>query len=557
MLNTSIPSVLYLVALTYSFGLYGTAGRLNPLINIFILSVICLSIIYVGIFTKLSNLVKTKNSFTSFGYNLLTIYVFVFAVLIYDLNLGISDDPFAHSYLAFQPAIEIIKFAYINNIELDFLLRYQASFLILAGLVLGGGGVYFTSKNKYVFTFMIILCLLASRYLTLEMGGGASQHPPLRLFALMVTGSLGAASDFGFRLQGLIPLGIIIFIVYKHTKIVPQTLGIVTLPLLLHSATIVEFSIWNTAGTVLFLDRISKLSKEDIIFDAMLVTIFTLIRQPAIVLGLFLVYKLLRNKELIQIRLLLELLLIVSPALIFVLASLSGSNPAIEDSMTWEKYGNNFLESFEYFTRDFYVLYLVPIIFLVKNKHGLFLLLYFFMNLVMFMSTKTFGAPRYQLEILGGILIYSYIIMSTKYNINNLYLLLIAINISIFSNKWVDVLSNDYKYPLISEKIYPYNEALLQIGTENYSSLYIAGFDYKGMSIILNDSKTGDYLNYIDNLKKIGAYNCQEATTIKEISLILVEDRLLNTCDFNYQWKIDREITQKRSNEKIIIYTRI
>ena len=147
--------------------------------------------------------------------------------------------------------------------------------------------------------------------------------------------------------------------------------------------------------------------------------------------------------------------------------------------------------------------------------------------------------------------------MSTKYNINNLYLLLIAINISIFSNKWVDVLSNDYTYPLISEKIYPYNEALLQIGTENYSSLYIAGFDYKGMSIILNDAKTGDYLNYIDNLKKIGAYNCEEATTIKEINFVLVEDRLLNTCDFNYQWRIDREITQKRSNEKIIIYTRI
>ena len=85
----------------------------------------------------------------------------------------------------------------------------------------------------------------------------------------------------------------------------------------------------------------------------------------------------------------------------------------------------------------------------------------------------------------------------------------------------------------------------------------IAGFDYKGMSIILNNAKTGDYLNYIENLKKIGAYNCEEATTIKEINFILVEDRLLNTCDFNYQWKIDREITQKRSNGKIIIYTRI
>ena len=114
----------------------------------------------------------------------------------------------------------------------------------------------------------MILCLLASRYLTLKMGGGASQHPPLRLFALMVTGSFNGANDFGFRLQGLIPLWIIIFIVYKHTQNIYQTLGIVTLPLLLHSATIVEFSLWNTAGTVFFIDRITKISKEDLIFDA-------------------------------------------------------------------------------------------------------------------------------------------------------------------------------------------------------------------------------------------------------------------------------------------------
>ena len=43
----------------------------------------------------------------------------------------------------------------------------------------------------------------------------------------------------------------------------------------------------------------------------------------------------------------------------------------------------------------------------------------------------------------------------------------------------------------------------------------------------------------------------------QEINFILVEDRLLNSCDFNSQWRIDREITQKSSNEKIIIYTRI
>ena len=49
----------------------------------------------------------------------------------------------------------------------------------------------------------------------------------------------------------------------------------------------------------------------------------------------------------------------------------------------------------------------------------------------------------------------------------------------------------------------------------------------------------------------------KETVKLIGIYFILVEDRLLNSCDFNSQWRIDREITQKRSNEKIIIYTRI
>ena len=51
------------------------------------------------------------------------------------------------------------------------------------------------------------------------MGGGASQHPPLRLFALMVTGSLNGANDFGFRLQGLIPLGLLYLLFTSIHKI--------------------------------------------------------------------------------------------------------------------------------------------------------------------------------------------------------------------------------------------------------------------------------------------------------------------------------------------------
>ena len=86
-------------------------------------------------------------------------------------------------------------------------------------------------------------------------------------------------------------------------------------------------------GTVFFMDRITKISKEDVIIDAILVTIFTLIRQPSIILVFFIVYKLSKNKQLLKFSIYFELLLIISPAIIFVLASFSSGNPAIDNSI--------------------------------------------------------------------------------------------------------------------------------------------------------------------------------------------------------------------------------
>ena len=137
MIKTSIPSIMYLFALLYSFGLYGTVGRINISINLLIIIIICSSILYVGIFVKLPNQLNIKNYFALFDFNLFTISIFIFILLFYDLNLEISDDPFSHSYLAFQPAIEIIKIAYVNNVEIDIFLRYQASLLIIGILLLG------------------------------------------------------------------------------------------------------------------------------------------------------------------------------------------------------------------------------------------------------------------------------------------------------------------------------------------------------------------------------------------------------------------------------------
>ena len=58
-------------------------------------------------------------------------------------------------------------------------------------------------------------------------------------------------------------------------------------------------------------------------------------------------------------------------------------------------------------------------------------------------------------------------------------------------------------------------------------------------------------------LNKIGSFNCDKAIKTNDIHYILVEDRMLKSCSFTHQWKKDKTIKQKRSNEKNIIYTRI
>ena len=242
--------------------------------------------------------------------------------------------------------------------------------------------------------------------MNLALGGGTSQHPPFRLFPLWVLGTLGWGEPFAFRLQGLIPLGLITYFVYSYSKSILISLAILTLPLLLHSSTIIEFSLWYTAGTVLFISRIEKTTRGDILLDAILVTLFTLIRQPSIALFLFILYKLQVNRD-VGFRYILKVALLLAPAFLFVISSIFEGNPAIKNSLEINAIAKNILSSPYLFYRDFPSWSFVFFVGLYFSKHRIFLLIFLISNIVLFSRTGTYGVPRYQIEIFGGIWLYS------------------------------------------------------------------------------------------------------------------------------------------------------
>ena len=321
-------NIIYALCISYCYGLYGVVGRFGLSVNFLIALVVCLSI-YVS-------LIKIEYSYFSikFNWSFLIITAIIIGIVISDLMIPFSDDVFSHTYLSLQPSLEILKLA--NKFDLIPIDQKVSSYLIIINLFIFSGVFAFFSinKNKKILIFIVLsIFIILFRYINIKMGGGSSQHPTFRLFPMFATGSLGLLTNMGFRLQGILPLLLISGILYTKTESYLKTIAIISIPLLLHTSTIIEYSIWYTAGSFLFLNRLDKNEKNDIFVDTILAVLFTLIRQPAILLFLFVVYKIifLRQKRL-DFYFISCLFILILPAIIFLIGSIIQGNPALSHS---------------------------------------------------------------------------------------------------------------------------------------------------------------------------------------------------------------------------------
>ena len=179
------------------------------------------------------------------------------------------------------------------------------------------------------------------------------------------------------------------------------------------------------------------------------------------------------------------------------------------------------------------------------------------MNVFMFTRTHTFGIPRYQVEIFGGVLLFLGLEVFKKFDSRLIYLALLLFNLSVFHNKWNSVQDNNYSNPIVMERLYPYDEAMTYIRNNgDYYKLYIAGLEYKGIALILNGATVQEYMNYVSNLNSIGINRCHEAQKKMDSETILVEDRFLSLCRFNEDWELAKQFQSKFSQEKIYVYRR-
>jgi len=548
-------NIIYALCISYCYGLYGAVGRFGLTTNLFVLTVVLLSIYVALIHIKYIHLSMECN------WSLLMIVVIIFTIVHKDLIIPFSDDAYSHTYLSLQPSLEILKLA--NKYDLIPIDQKVSSLLIIFNLLLFFGTIaaLYILKNKKVLLFIFLLIfVIFFRYINIKMGGGSSQHPPFRLFPMWATGTLGFLTTTSFRLQGIIPLLLITGTLYNRTQSYLKTAALVSIPLLLHTSTIIEYSIWYTAGSFLFLNRLDKTEEKDIIIDMMLVVLFALIRLPAIMLLLFVIYKIifLQQKKL-NLRFIALLFMLILPAFLFILGSIYEGNPAFNHIAQTEINPFERLKTIYYLLfRDIGIIYFLFLLFyFYRNKHWPFIFIFVLLNMLLFSTVDAFGAPKYQIEIFGAGILMGGFFLSRLINHPILYIIMLIMNISIFQNKWDTIKVNDYSNPIISERLYPYNKALNHINSLNgFPELYIAGYDYKGIALILNGSNVEEYIKYLHNFNKIGFNNIKVANQNPVIKHLLIEDRLLDSASLSHFWTMKKEFLNPLSNESLYYYAR-
>ena len=540
---------LFSIVMVYSFGLFGTIGRIDFAANVLITCLVSYSVYHVMIKVRTSYF-RVPIDKTLFV--LLTVLLFILAA---DLILPLSDDPIFHIYFALQPSIEITRILGDKNL-IDINGTLKPLLIIINSLIIIIMFFFLKifSRKKFFLTVIFIISLILLRIIVLKMGGGVSQHPPFRNFPLWITGTLGGFSTFGFRAQGFVALLILARLLFNQNNSILLTLTISSLPLLLHTSTIVEFSIWYILGSVLMILRINKVEQKDIIKDALIITIFVFLRQTSVCLIFFILYKILfLRKKCLNLKLMYTLIFTLLPPILFVFFSATNENPAmtIDNNIKNIIFFNLKLIP-ELYIRDIGFIYLI--LFLISvfvNKNKLFLIFLLLINVILFSKVPTFGVPRYQAEIFIPIMLVTINNLFSKVKMKQVLIILIIYNLYVFTYKWKTIAINNYKNPIISEKLYNYNEAIKYL-KNNYSlnSLAIRGLEYKGIVLILNGSSYYELKEY--NILK------NDKEKINNANILIVEDRFMNEDGLNLtNYQKIKSIKSEQTNDELFIYKKI
>ena len=104
---------IYIVALVYSFGIYGAGGRISIIYDLILIFIISITIILSYNYKKeIKRLDYTERDLIKIMFIMITILI----IQIKDLDLELSGDPFSHIFVSYQPSIEILKMMVRTNL---------------------------------------------------------------------------------------------------------------------------------------------------------------------------------------------------------------------------------------------------------------------------------------------------------------------------------------------------------------------------------------------------------------------------------------------------------
>ncbi len=349
-----------------------------------------------------------------------------FNYMLYSLN----GDELAHSVSSQFYAIYGLQFIF-NKLP-NFITAQQSWILvwIISNSVLLSSSalIYYIKKLnfKYKYIVLSIFILLFFRIGYILRGGYDPYHPPFRLFPLWLSSTIFSTSIFSFRLPGVIALSLIGLIIYKVLKVKTSnyyflSLSVFTLlsiPLLWHTAYIVEPSIWATLFSILFLlaFQADKLNKLSFFTWFLLLAVFILMRQSLFFIILPMLFLFAMERRMLLLKNWKETVYELSPLLIvlpFFIRGLILGTPAqanVSTELQWtlfEKLSNvvssGMLKDIIVNNFEIWSLFILFAFIPTKNnrvKYFITILLYILSAFTVFYSIRPilWGIPRYQAE---------------------------------------------------------------------------------------------------------------------------------------------------------------
>lgn len=598
-----------LISFVY-FWTYGYYGALTKFENLFlnvvvsIVIVVFFAILLYYTFNPKAQLVDTLIlSKSDIKFFLFFLFIF-FSVSFSSLILFINGDHFYHSQFSIYHSIFILKIVTkkvekINLLEAKQVLHIINMILLIAFSLF----IYLFSKitSNFFKILLTVILFLFFRIVIMYFGGSADVHPPFRLFPLWISSCVFGINNFSFRFPQLFVLVFLVFLTFKFSSVYLNekkaflfAITVGTIPVLLHTSTIVEQSIWGAfLITYLIFILYKKINNAEYEINYIrlvsITSIGVLIRQ-SIIASMVVIFLLLLlefkegKKNLKDFPALFSIFLLCTP---FLFSNILINNPAISGIENLDKNidksgiiysltsGISFISALNNLT---YLLLFLPSAFVIYKKINFYYFIFIFFAIILYIEFYSirpifWGVGRYQSEFILPFIIVGMLNMSIILNIKNtwIYITLIYLNLIIFYNYYklnkspditkytfYDDLKKPFEHLIHSESVYPYDKALSAVKKSGYSkNFYLHGTTYGYMPEVLSGFNVEEVVNYNQlNRKNISSsdsliYSLQKNLDIKLILFSDLKDSILFNGLMNNGWEKWKEFKDYKYSSTI------